>query len=230
MKLRGVITFASVAAVLFVSPLPQVSAAAASPAAASPAAQECPTFLNQEYRKLHSSQSVNLCKAFAGKPMLIVNTASHCGFTPQFKGLEAVHEKYKNRGLVVVGFSSDDFNQEAKDEAEAADTCFLNYGVTFTMLAPQHVKGREANAVFKELARQTQEPKWNFNKYLVAADGKGGAVLRQRRGARLSAVQRRDPAPEVGGVRRKVESASYSATMRSVVPRRSRTRGTKLAR
>ncbi len=172
MKLRGVITFASVAAVLFVSPLPQVSAAAASPAAASPAAQECPAFLNQEYRKLHSSQSVNLCKAFAGKPMLIVNTASHCGFTPQFKGLEAVHEKYKNRGLVVVGFSSDDFNQEAKDEAEAADTCFLNYGVTFTMLAPQHVKGPEANAVFKELARQTQEPKWNFNKYLVAADGK----------------------------------------------------------
>jgi glutathione peroxidase len=115
---------------------------------------------------------VNLCKAFAGKPMLIVNTASHCGFTPQFKGLEAVHEKYKNRGLAVVGFSSDDFNQEAKDEAEAADTCFVNYGVTFTMLAPLHVKGAEANAVFKELARQTQEPKWNFNKYLVTADGK----------------------------------------------------------
>ncbi|MEJ1964936.1 MAG: glutathione peroxidase [Gammaproteobacteria bacterium] len=170
MKIRGVMTFAVLALVLSVSPLPQVSAAAA--AAAAPAAQSCPTFLNQEYRKLHSSQSVNLCQAFAGKPMLIVNTASHCGFTPQFKGLEAVYEKYKGRGLVVVGFASDDFNQEAKDEAEAADMCFINYGVTFTMLAPGHVKGPEANAVFKELARQTQEPKWNFNKYLVAADGK----------------------------------------------------------
>lgn len=167
MNIRGVLAFASLAALLHVSSLPQVSAVAAAPAAGT-----CPAFLNQEYRKLHSSESVNLCKAFAGKPMLIVNTASHCGFTPQFKGLEAVHEKYRNRGLVVLGFASDDFNQEAKDEAKAADICFVNYGVTFTMLAPQHVKGTEANAVFKELARQTQAPSWNFNKYLVSADGK----------------------------------------------------------
>jgi glutathione peroxidase len=145
---------------------------AAPAAAAEPQSQQCPTFLNNDFRKLHSSQSVNLCKAYAGKPMLIVNTASHCGFTPQFKGLEAIHAKYKDRGLVVVGFSSDDFNQEAKDEAEAADTCFLNYGVTFTMLAPQHVKGPDANPVFKELARQSQAPGWNFNKYLVLPDGK----------------------------------------------------------
>jgi glutathione peroxidase len=145
---------------------------AAPAAAAAPAAQACPTYLDHEFRKLHSGQSINLCKAFAGKPLLIVNTASHCGFTPQFKGLEAIHEKYKDRGLVVVGFSSDDFNQEAKDEAEAADTCFLNYGVTFTMLAPQHVKGPQANPVFAELARQTQAPGWNFNKYIVQADGK----------------------------------------------------------
>jgi glutathione peroxidase len=137
-----------------------------------PVAQPCPSFLDHDFRKLHSSQSVNLCRTYAGKPLLIVNTASHCGFTPQFKGLEAVHEKYKDRGLVVVGFSSDDFNQEAKDEAEAADTCFLNYGVTFVMLAPQHVKGPEANPVFRELARQTQAPNWNFNKYLVQRDGK----------------------------------------------------------
>jgi glutathione peroxidase len=135
------------------------------------AATACPAFLNQDYRKLHSSQSLNLCKTYAGKPMLIVNTASHCGFTPQFKGLEAVHAKYKDRGLVVVGFSSDDFNQEDKDEAVAADTCFLNYGVTFTMFAPQHVKGSKANPVFKELARQSKSPSWNFNKYLVKPDG-----------------------------------------------------------
>jgi glutathione peroxidase len=153
-----------------------VAAALALPAApavaASPPAQQCPAYMDQDYRKLHSSQSVNLCKAFAGKPMLIVNTASHCGFTPQFKGLEAVHAKYKDRGLVVVGFSSDDFNQEDKDEAKAAETCFLNYGVTFTMLAPQHVKGPDANPVFRELAKQSQAPGWNFNKYIVQADGK----------------------------------------------------------
>ncbi len=140
--------------------------------AAAPQAQSCPAFLDHDFRKLHSSQMVNLCKAFAGKPMLIVNTASHCGFTPQFKGLEAVHEQYKGKGLVVVGFSSDDFNQEAKDEAKVAETCFVNFGVTFTMLAPQKVKGPGANPVFRELAKQTEAPSWNFNKYLVAADGR----------------------------------------------------------
>jgi glutathione peroxidase len=140
--------------------------------AAASAAEACPAFLNQQYRKLHSSDSVNLCALVAGKPLLIVNTASHCGYTPQFEGLQEAYEKYKARGLVVVGFTSDDFNQEAKDEAEAATMCFINYGVKFTMLAPQHVKGPDANAVFKELARQTREPQWNFNKYLVTADGK----------------------------------------------------------
>ena len=145
--------------------------AGSAPGGAAAAAAACPAFFAQDLRKLHSSQSVNLCRLAAGKPLLVVNTASHCGFTPQFKGLEAVHVKYRARGLVVVGFSSDDFNQEAKDEAEAADTCFLNYGVTFTMLAPQHVKGPDANPVFRELARQSKAPAWNFNKYLVRPDG-----------------------------------------------------------
>jgi glutathione peroxidase len=140
--------------------------------AQSKSAAACPAFLNHEFRKLHSSQQVNLCKEFAGKPMLIVNTASHCGFTGQFAGLEAVHKKYKERGLVVVGFASNDFNQEAKDEAESAEICLQNFGVTFTMMAPQSVKGATAIPVFKELARQSSEPKWNFNKYLVTADGK----------------------------------------------------------
>ena len=141
-------------------------------AAAATPAQNCPAYLDHEFRKLHSSQKVNLCKSFAGKPMLIVNTASHCGFTPQFKGLQAVHEKYKDKGLVVVGFSSNDFDQEDGDEAKAAETCFVNFGVTFTMIAQQPVTGPDANAVFKELARQTEAPGWNFNKYLVTADGK----------------------------------------------------------
>ncbi len=141
----------------------------AGPAAAAGA---CPAFLDHDFQKLRSRESVNLCEAAAGKPLLVVNTASHCGFTSQFEGLEAVHQKYKDRGLFVVGFPSDDFRQEADTEAETAEVCFVNYGVTFTMLAPTAVKGAEANPVFSELGARTQAPNWNFNKYLVSADGK----------------------------------------------------------
>ncbi|MGC3982510.1 MAG: hypothetical protein QM808_14770 [Steroidobacteraceae bacterium] len=136
------------------------------------AADSCPAYLNQDMRKLRSSETVNICKLSAGKPMLLVNTASHCGFTPQFKGLEALHEKYKDKGLVVIGFPSNDFNQEAKDDAETAEVCYINYGVKFTMLSETSVKGDSANPIFKELAKQTKAPAWNFNKYLVTPDGK----------------------------------------------------------
>lgn len=153
-----------------------VAAASLQPApraeAASAAAAACPAWLDHEFRKLHSSQSINLCKEFAGKPMVIVNTASNCGYTPQYKGLEAVHQRYQSKGLVVVGFASNDFNQETSDEAKSAEICFLNNGVTFPVMAATQVKGAGANAVFKELNARTTEPKWNFNKYLVSADGK----------------------------------------------------------
>ncbi|MEM9257107.1 MAG: glutathione peroxidase [Pseudomonadota bacterium] len=140
--------------------------------AGSAAHAACPAYLDQDMRKLHSSDSVNLCAVGDGQPMLIVNTASHCGFTKQFKGLQALHEKYAEQGLQVVGFASDDFRQEADSEAEAADICYKNFGVTFTMIAPTSVRGDDANPVFVELARQTDPPSWNFNKYLVDKDGK----------------------------------------------------------
>ena len=163
---------ATVGALLCVSTIAAAAPAATTSALAANAANSCPAFLNHDFRKLRASGSVNICKDFAGKPLLIVNTASHCGYTPQFKGLQALHEKYKAQGLVVVGFPSDDFQQEAKDEAETAEVCFLNYGVTFTMLSPTVVTGRNANPVFAELARQQRQPGWNFNKYLVTPQGK----------------------------------------------------------
>jgi glutathione peroxidase len=142
-------------------------------AAGAARAADCPAYLNHDFKKLHSEETVNICKAFPGRPLLLVNTASHCGYTPQFKGLETLYERYRQRGLVVVGFPSDDFQQEAKDEAETAQVCYLNYGVTFTMLAPLAVKGAAANPVFRELIRQSgHEPSWNFNKYLVSPQGK----------------------------------------------------------
>jgi glutathione peroxidase len=139
------------------------------------ASASCPEYLDHDLRKLHSSDVMNLCQVSAGKPMLLVNTASHCGYTPQFKGLQKLYEKYSEQGLQVVGFASDDFRQEAKDEEKAAEVCYVNYGVTFTMFAPTHVRGENANPVFLEMAKQTQEPSWNFNKYLV--DGSGKVVM-----------------------------------------------------
>ena len=131
----------------------------------------CPAFLDHDLPKLHSKDTVNLCDLAAGKPMLVVNTASHCGFTGQFKGLEALHKRYGEQGLVVVGFASDDFNQEAKTEEEAATICFKNFGVTFTMIAPSPVTGANATPVFAHINQQAKAPRWNFNKYLLNAKG-----------------------------------------------------------
>ena len=136
------------------------------------AAAVCPEYLDHDLRKLHSQELINLCEISAGQPLLIVNTASHCGYTKQFKGLQELNDQYREQGLTVVGFSSDDFRQEANNEEEAANVCYVNYGVTFTMFAPSHVRGDDANPVFRELALQTEAPSWNFNKYVVDSTGK----------------------------------------------------------
>lgn len=136
------------------------------------AADTCPDYLNHEFRRLHSQEVVNLCSLYHDKPMVLVNTASHCGYTKQFKGLEALYQAYKDKGVEVVGFASDDFKQAAKSEVEAATICYQNYGVTFTMLAPTSVKGESANAVFRHLNNSTQPPAWNFNKYLITDQGR----------------------------------------------------------
>ncbi|WP_286233925.1 glutathione peroxidase [Thalassotalea sediminis] len=137
-------------------------------------APSCPNYLQTTKQKLHSSQTVNLCELTQGKPVLIVNTASNCGYTPHFKQLEAIHKKYQKQGLVVIGFPSDDFFQEEDDEQETAKICYINYGVTFTMLSTSAVRGSDANDVFQYLSDKATSPKWNFYKYLV--DGKGKTV------------------------------------------------------
>ena len=131
----------------------------------------CPEFLNTEMRKLSSKDTVNFCESYAGKPMLIVNTASNCGYTPQFTGLEQLHQDYKDKGLVVVGFSSDDFFQEENDEADAAAVCFEKYDVSFPVMATTSVRGRNANPVFQGLGEAKGYPRWNFNKYVVSGSG-----------------------------------------------------------
>ncbi|WP_170801405.1 glutathione peroxidase [Stutzerimonas stutzeri] len=136
-------------------------------------ASECPAVLQHELPKLRSKDSVDLCQTFQGKALVVVNTASHCGFTPQFKGLEALYQRYKDDGLEVLGVPSDDFFQESDDEAETAEVCYVNYGVTFTMTQTQAVRGRDATPLFRELVEQAgQAPRWNFYKYVVDRQGR----------------------------------------------------------
>jgi len=134
-------------------------------------AAECPALLNHQFKTLQG-QPMNLC-ALAGKPILVVNTASKCGYTPQFEKLEGMYRDYKAKGLTVIGFPSNDFKQELADNKEIAEFCKLTYMVEFPMMEASHVVGPEANPLFKELAAASgMPPKWNFQKYLIAPDGK----------------------------------------------------------
>ena len=132
----------------------------------------CPSVLQKTFKKLQDESDQSLCQ-FAGKVILVVNTASFCGYTSQYEGLEALYAKYASKGLVVLGFPSNDFEQEPGSNKDIADFCFNTYGVKFPMFAKTSVVGRHANPLYVELAQLTNKrPEWNFHKYLIDRSGK----------------------------------------------------------
>lgn len=133
----------------------------------------CPTLLNQHFNRLQDDAPQHLCQ-YAGHVLLVVNTASYCGFTSQYEGLERLFAQYRQRGLVVLGFPSNDFgNQEPGDGKQIADFCFNTYGVKFPMFAKSSVTGRQANPLHAALAKLAgNAPQWNFHKYLIDREGK----------------------------------------------------------
>jgi len=151
------------------------TAALAAAGAARAAEPACAPLLARSFPRLQDEKPQDLCQ-YAGRVLLVVNTASYCGFTGQYKSLEALYARLRERGLVVLGFPSNDFGQqEPGSSKEIAEFCEGTYGVKFPMFAKSRVAaaaGAAANPLFAELARRTgQWPKWNFHKYLVARDG-----------------------------------------------------------
>ena len=138
------------------------------------AAANCPESLDFEKRLLTGEEPVNLCDVMQGKVVLVVNTASKCGYTYQYEGLEKLYERYRERGLVVAGFPSNDFaGQEPGTEQQIRKFCRLTYGVEFPMFEKVHVRGRAADPFYKYLARETgKTPRWNFHKYLLDRNGR----------------------------------------------------------
>lgn len=130
--------------------------------------------LNHTVRALAGDEDINLKEAYGGKVVLVVNTASKCGFTGQYEGLEAMHAKYQDQGFAVLGFPSGDFaNQEYREEAKIQEFCRLTYGVQFPMFEKSHVRGSSASPVWASLINASgTSPKWNFYKYLVGRDGR----------------------------------------------------------
>lgn len=136
------------------------------------APEACPALLNQTQLRLQDEAPQSLCQ-YSGKVLLVVNTASYCGFTSQYDGLEKLYARLKARGLVVVGFPSNDFGeQEPGSNQEIAEFCRLTYGVQFPMFAKATVVGKNASPLYAQLARATGDaPQWNFHKYLIDRSG-----------------------------------------------------------
>jgi glutathione peroxidase len=136
-------------------------------------ATACPALLQHQFPKLQDESPQNLCQ-YAGKVILVVNTASYCGFTSQYEGLEALFARFEKRGLVVLGFPSNDFGrQEPGSSKEIADFCFNTYGVKFPMFAKSVVSGPKKTTFYAALEKATgKSPQWNFHKYLIDRSGR----------------------------------------------------------
>ncbi len=138
------------------------------------AAAACPESLDHFKRPLAGHEPVHLCDVMQGKVVLVVNTASKCAYTPQYDGLEKLYERYRERGLVVAGFPSNDFaGQEPGTEQQIRKFCRLTYGVQFPMFEKVHVKGQTVDPFYRYLIRESGEPpRWNFHKYLLDREGR----------------------------------------------------------
>jgi len=173
---------ASLSLVAMAMPVP---AGAAADASGTPTAQtsstsnsaQCPALLDHRFSRLRDGQAESLC-AYSGRVVLVVNTASKCGFTPQYEGLQALHQKYAARGLTVLAFPSGDFlGQEHGNRTDIAKTCFDQYGAQFMVYDKTAVVGRDANPLFVQLRDARGAPRWNFHKYLIGRDGKPGPAF-----------------------------------------------------
>ncbi len=136
----------------------------------------CPRLLDRQVARLQDEKPQNLCQ-YGGQVVVVVNTASFCGYTSQYKSLEALHARYRERGLVVLGFPSNDFGaQEPGSDKEIAAFCENTFGVRFPMFTKSQVRpgaGPHLNPLYADLAAATgQAPKWNFHKYVIARDGR----------------------------------------------------------
>jgi glutathione peroxidase len=132
----------------------------------------CPALLNHTAARLQDDVPQDLCQ-FSGRVLLVVNTASRCGYTPQYESLERLHARYAARGLTVMGFPSNDFNQELKENKDIADFCFNTYGVKFPMFAKTVVVGKDAHPFYAAIRQAAGEaPRWNFHKFLVDRSGR----------------------------------------------------------
>ncbi|MEY3669084.1 MAG: glutathione peroxidase [Burkholderiaceae bacterium] len=135
-------------------------------------AAPCPDLLNKTFPRLQDDAPQSLCQ-YQGNVVLVVNTASYCGFTQQYEGLESLYARYKDKGLVVLGFPSNDFGrQEPGSNAQIAEFCTNTFGVKFPMFGKSSVRGPQSNALFAELARLSDAPSWNFHKYLIDRQGR----------------------------------------------------------